>query len=313
MHEHTFRMREQTLDRLIRAGLVAVVVGVAAVALVYGIHRLTAQGAGPTLVERQLAQGEQAVRNDPTSVQVRMEFAGVLRAAHRRSSALEEYGQVLKVEADNSQALLESGEVLAEGGSLSQARHEYETLIIENDGNEYKRVNPTLESAYYNLGLVMFKQHDPAEAIQQEEKALKIEPTDADAWYVMGEAANETSDYASAVKALDRAVLYVPLGWCEPYQQLAKAYAGQRLAPQAEYATAMVELCKKKPAEAARRLERLTSGPASVEAMLGLGMTMEIESHPAAATAWYRKVLAADPHNFNAQVGLARLGYPGGH
>lgn len=303
-------MREQTLDRLIRTGLVAVAIGVVAVALVYGIRQLTKQGPGPTLVERQLVAGERAVREDPGSVKLRIQFAGVLRAAHRQTEALEEYAQVLKVEADNSQALLESGEVLAEQGALPEARQDYETLIVENDGNEYKRVNPTLESAYYNLGLVMLKQHDSAQAIQQEEKALKIEPTDADAWYVLGQAAIQAAQYKAAVNALQQAVLYVPMGWCEPYEQLEKAYTAQRLGQQAEYATAMVELCEKRPAEAARRLKRLTSGPAAVEAMLGLGMAAEIQSQRATATSWYRKVLAADPHNFNAHVGLARLGAP---
>lgn len=301
-------MREQTLDRMIRAGLVAVVVGIAAVAVVYGLHRLIAGGTGPTLVERQLAAGERAIREDPGNVQLRMQFAGVLRAAHRQESALEEYAQVLKVEADNSQAMLERGEVLAEQGAFAQAGKDYETLIVENDGNEYKRVNPTLESAYYNLGLVLLKQHDSAQAMAQEEKALKIEPTDADAWYVMGQAAIQAARYKAAVNALQRAVLYVPMGWCEPYQQLAKAYEGQRLLQQAEYASAMVELCEKRPAEAAQRLERLTSGPARVDAMLGLGMTAEVQSKRATATSWYRKVLVADPHNFDAHVGLARLG-----
>ena len=76
----------------------------------------------------------------------------------------------------------------------------------------------------------------------------------------------------------------------------------------AEFEAAMVELCEKRPAEAARQLARLTSGPAAIDAMLGLGMAAEAQSLRASAVRWYRKVLAAEAQNFNARSGLARLG-----
>ncbi len=44
------------------------------------------------------------------------------------------------------------------------------------------------------------------------------------------------------------------------------------------------------------------------EATLGLGMIAETTADRAVAVRWYRKVLAADPGNFNALAGLSRLG-----
>jgi tetratricopeptide (TPR) repeat protein len=296
-------MREQTLDRLIRLGLKAVAVGIALAAVVYFLDR---PATAPSLVNRQIAAGEKAVRGHPANVGLRLQLAEVYRAANRPESALEQYSAVLKVE-PSQVALLGRGEVLAGQGNLAAAKQAFERAIVKG-GGQYAKVNPQLEGAYYGLGSVMLKQRQAKEAMVQEQKALKIEPTDADALYVLGTAAVETGAYGRAVKALRQAALFVPSGWCEPYEQLANAYRAQHRKPQTEYAGAMVELCEKKPADASRRLARLTSGPAAVDAMTGLGMAAEAESHRASAVRWYRKVLAADPSNFNAQGGLTRLG-----
>ncbi len=300
-------MSEQTIDRLIRVGLKVVGVGIALVVVAYFVAR---PHAAPSLVDRQIAAGEKAVRASPANVGLRLQLAEVYRTAHRPESALEQYGAVLKVEA-NQTALLGRGEVLAEKGELPAARQSIEQAIAKA-GGQYARVNPQLEGAYYALGSVMLKQHQAKEAMLQEQKALKIEPSDADALYAFGTAAVQAGAYDRAVKALRQAVLFVPSGWCEPYEQLANAYRAQHLGPQMEYAGAMVELCEKKPADAARRLARLTSGPVAVDAMLGLGMAAEAESRLASATRWYRKALVADPQNFNARAGLGRLGVPTG-
>jgi tetratricopeptide (TPR) repeat protein len=300
-------MREQTLDRLIRLGLRAVAAGIVLVAAVYFLDR---PASAPSLVDRQVAVGEKAVRSHPANVGLRLQLAEVYRAANRPAGALEQYDAVLKVE-HSQVALLGRGEVLAGKGELTAARQTFEQAIAKA-GGQYARVNPQLEGAYYGLGSVLLKEHDSKQAMVQEQKALKIEPTDADALNVLGTAAVEVGAYDRAIKALRQAVLFVPTGWCEPYEQLGKAYRGRHLGPRAEYADAMVELCEKRPADASRRLQRLTSGPVAVDAMLGLGMAAEAESRRASAVRWYRKVLAADPANFNAQGGLTRLGVHAG-
>ncbi len=301
-------MREQTLDRLIRAGLKAAVVGVALVAVIYFLDR---PHNGPSLVDRQIAAGEQAVRASPANVGLRLALAEAYRAAHRQDGALEQYSAVLEVK-PNQVALLGRGEILSERGDLPAARKSFEQTIGKTGSGEFDRVNPQIESAYYGLSSVMLRQHQPSKAMHELKKALDIEPTDADAWYLMGTAAIESGAYDRAEKALRQAVLYVPTGWCAPYQQLSNAYRAQHRTPELQYAEAMVELCEKRPADAALLLKRLTSGPAAVDAMLGLGMAAEAQSQRASAVRWYRKALAADPQNFNALSGLARLGVPTG-
>jgi tetratricopeptide (TPR) repeat protein len=297
-------MREQTLDRLIRIGLEVVAAGIV---LAAGVYFLDRPSTTPTLVDRQIAAGEKAVRQNPTNVGLRLQLAEVYRTANRQASALEQYSAVLKAE-QNQTALLGRGEILSQQGELPGARKSFEEVIGKAGTAEFSAVNPQLESAHYGLAAVLLKQHQATAAMREAKKALKIEPADADAWYLLGTAAYGAGSYDQAVKALRQAVLFVPSGWCQPYEQLAKSYEAQQHKPQAEYAVAMVELCEKKPAAATQRLERLTSGPVAVDAMLGLGMAAEAQSQRASATHWYRQVLAVDPGNFNARGGLTRLG-----
>ena len=297
-------MREQTLDRLIKIGLEVIAAGLVIAAAVYFLDRPSST---PGLVSRQLATGEAEVRKSPTNVGLRLELAEVYRSAGKQASALEQYNEVLKIE-PNETALLGRGEVLTQQGELAGARKSFEAVIAKYGKGEYSAVNPELESAYYGTAVVLMKENQPKVAMTEAKKALKIEPTDADAWYVMGTAANNSGSYDEAVKAFEQAVLFVPSGWCQPYEQLEKAYQAKRYGAAAQYAAAMVELCEKKPAAAMKRLEPLASGPVAVEAMLGLGMAAEAIPQRATAIAWYRRVLALDPKNFNARAGLARLG-----
>jgi tetratricopeptide (TPR) repeat protein len=299
-------MREQTLDRLIRTGLKVAAVGIVLAAAVYILDR---PASTPSLVEKQIAAGEKAVRGHPSNLGLRLHLAEIYRAANRPESAVEQYDAVIKAE-PNMAALVGRGEVLAAKGELAAARASFEKTITMVGGKEYAAVNPELESSYYGLGSVMLKQHRPKEAMREVKKALHIEPADADALYLLGTAAVEAGAYGQAVHALQQAVLFVPLGWCGPYKELVDAYRGRHLGAQTEYAGAMVELCEKKPASASRRLERLTAGPVAVDAMVGLGMAAEEESRRASAAHWYKRVLAADPGNFYARGGLSRLGVP---
>lgn len=299
-------MREGTLDRLIRIGLAAVAIGVALEVSNYFLN--WRGGGGPSLLERRIAAIEDAVRDDPSQIAPRLQLAEAYRAADEPDSALRQYDEVLKLEPDMSTALLGRGEILAEEGEGSEAAEAFKKLIANAGGAEFSAVDPQLEAAYYGLGSVLLEQGEASKAMHAARQAVEVEPTDADAWYLLGAAALEAGSPGRAVEALRQAVMFVPTGWCEPYERLSEAYGALDRGPHAEYASAMVDLCEGRPADAAGRLEPLTSGPVRVDAMLGLGMAAELESDPAAARRWYRRVIAAEPDNFNARSGLNRLG-----
>jgi tetratricopeptide (TPR) repeat protein len=300
-------MRERTLDRLIRIGVVVVVVVVGFEAVNYALDRLNKP---PSLVDRQIDAAEKAVREQPNETGLRLRLAEIYRVASKPDDALTQYDEVLKLEETQSTALLGRGEVLAEKGDDSEAVKSFKKVIGSAGSEEFSGVDPQLEAAYYGLGSVLLDEGQGKKAVKALQSAVKIEAGDADAWNQLGTAALAAGSPALAVKALRQAALFVPTGWCEPYEGLSKAYRKLHRTPYARYATAMVDLCEKRPADATRRLRPLASGPAAVDAMLGLGMAAEAESDRAAAARWYRKVLTVDAENFNARSNLSRLATP---
>lgn len=301
-------MREGTIDRLIKIGLALIVL---AVAVEVSDYFLDWRSGEESLVERQIKTAEDAVREEPNETGLRLQLAEIYRAADRSDDALNQYDEVLELEENQSTALLGRGEVLSEQGEQAEAEDAFDAVIDASGEGEFAGVDPQLEAAYYGLASLSLEEGKAKKAVDAARRAVQIESMDADAWNLLGSAALAAGDPGLAVKALRRAVLFVPTGWCEPYEGLSAAYRKLDRKPYAEYASAMVDLCEERPADATRRLRPLASGPVRVDAMLGLGMAAEAESHRASAARWYRKVLVIDAENFNARSNLSRLTAPG--
>ena len=297
---------DRTLSRLIRG---AVMVLAVAVPLAVALHFLDrGPDHGPTLIDRQIAAASAAVRKTPNEVGPRLLLAQLYQGASRPDDALEQYDQVLTVKPKITPALIGRADILLDKGDLDGAARAYERVVKISSGGEFANVDKNLEHAYYGLGSVTLKQSRAKDAVSALESAVAINAADADAWYLLGVAALQADTPKRAVEALQKAVLFVPTGWCEPYDALSQAYAKLGSTAYAEYAGAMTDFCKNRLDAAGRRLATLTSGPARVDALLGLGLVTETRGDRAAAMRWYKKVLAADRANFNAQAGLSRLG-----
>ncbi len=310
---HVFRrlaaLSDRTLNRLLIGGALVLMIGIPVVGVVYFMDRYVE--AGPTLVQRQLVAAEEAVRRTPNSVGARLQLAAVYVVAKRPDDAMKQYDEILKVEPGHRGALLGRGEVQVAKGDLSGAASSFERIVNDSTagkGGEFSGADPQLEQAYFGLGSIALREGRIPATVAALEAALKIDPTDADAWNLLGQAQLKAGAGVAAVGALRKAILFVPTGWSEPYTTLAQAYQLLGKTAESEYATAMVDFTEKRPIDAKRRLETLTSGPVAVDAMLGLGMIAEAEGDREAATRWYQKVLVGDPKNFNARVGLGRLG-----
>jgi len=297
---------DQTLNRLIRGGIMVLAIGIPLLVALYFLDR--GPDHGPTLIERQIATAEAAVRKTPTQLGPRLALAQVYQAAEQPDKALEQYDQVLKLKPKITAALIGRADILLDKGELDGAAKAYKRVVVISAGGEFANVDRNLEHAYFGLGSVALQQDRAGAAVTALTQAVKINATDADAWYLLGTASLQAGKARPAVDALKRAILFVPTGWCEPYEALSQAYARLGRAANAEYAGAMVDFCKNRPDAAARRLQTLTSGATALDAMVGLGMIAETTTDRAAAVRWYRKALAKDPGNFNALAGLSRLG-----
>jgi tetratricopeptide (TPR) repeat protein len=294
------------MSRLMRLGVLVLVVGVLAFAGIY--YQDQHVDAGPSMVDRQIAGAEAAVKKEPNNVGIRLQLAAAYQADKRYDDELKQYDEILKADGTNRTALLGRGGALMAKGDLTAAAAAYHKITGEARKGEFAGADPQLQEARYYLGSIALTQGKTKEAITELQAALKIQRSDSDALYLLGLARLKNGEPQLAVDSIKQALLFVPTGWCEPYSQLGVAYVKLGNAPQATYAGAMADFCLKKPAEAKLRLKTLTTGPVAVDALLGLGLIEETASNNAEAVAWYKKVLTVDRTNITAISALSRLG-----
>ena len=297
---------DKAMTLMLRLGVMALVVGVAAFGVIYYQDQYV--DAGPSLVSRQIEGAEAAVKKAPSNIGARLQLATAYRSDKRIDDALKQYDEILKADANHRSALLGRGSVLMANGDLKGAAVAYKKITGKALKGEFAGQDPQLAEAHYFLGSIAVTQGKTKSAVTELEAALKIDRTDSDALYLLGVARLKDGEPQLAVDALKHALLFVPTGWCEPYSQLVVAYGKLGHAPQAEYAGAMVDFCQNRPADAKRRLEALKAGPVAVDAMLALGLMAETGSNRPEAVAWYKKALTVDAANITAMSSLSRLG-----
>ncbi|MBC7558361.1 MAG: tetratricopeptide repeat protein [Dermatophilaceae bacterium] len=291
---------------VLRLGVLVLVVGVAAFGFIY--YQDQHVDAGPSLIGRQTAAAEAAVKKQPNSIAARLALAASYRSVKRLDDAIVQYDEVLKADKGNRFALLGRGDSLIAKGDLTAAAATYRKITTAGTKGEFAAADPQLEEARYYLGSILVKQGKTKEAIKELQAALRIQSSDSDALYLLGVAQLKEGATLPAIGSLQQALRFVPTGWCEPYSQLTVAYKKLGSASQATYAGAMADFCHKKPVEAKRRLTTLLTGQMKVDAMLGLAQMAETENNNPEATSWFKKVLAVDRTNVTAMTGLSRLG-----
>jgi tetratricopeptide (TPR) repeat protein len=302
---HAEGISDRTLSRLIRWSVIALSV----LLVLFGIAYIIGQrvDAGPTLSERQITAAEDAVREAPQQVALRLQLAATYQAAGRDSDAMAQYEEILKALPSNSAALMGRGTLLLEQGDLDAAARAFTKVTAASQKAEFSNIDPQVEAAHYYLGSIAATRGEFPAAEKELQTALSMDGADADALYLLGTVNNSMGAPAKGVQNLRKALLMVPTGWCEPYTALQTSYQKLAQAPEAEYAGAMVDFCQKRPAEATTRLTALTTGPVALDAMLGLGLIAETTSDRDAAARWYTQALAKDPGNPAATTALARL------
>ena len=296
---------DRTLNRLIRYGALALAVMLAAFVAIY--YRGQHVDSGPSLSERQIDSAEQSVRQAPQNVAARLSLAATYLKDGRPGDALTQYEEILRAVPGNRAATLGAGTAKMQNGDLDGAVRMFTAVVSGTKNVEFSNVDPQLQSAYYWLGSIAAQRGNYDAAVTNIRASLKVDNSDADAWYLLGTLQTKQGDPKGAVASIQRAIAFVPTGWCEPYTALGDAYTAMKAPELADYAGAMVDFCSKNTDSATKRLSGLTRGPASLEAMLGLGLIAETQSDRTTAISWYRKVLVADSTNATARTALSRL------
>jgi tetratricopeptide (TPR) repeat protein len=296
---------DRTLNRLIVGSVLVLAIGIPLIAVIYFFDQY--RDPGPSLSDRAIQAAEEAVRQNPNSINVRFTLAELYAGQARYPEAIVQYDEILKVQPDATGALLARGKAQVGLGKPDAAAADFQKVIDGLKNGEMAHVDQQLEAAYYNLGAVELKRGRSKEAVDLLARAVNINRTDADALYLLGTALIQSGDAETGIEALNRSIELVPTGWCDPYSELAQAYAAQKDTAGAQYATGMVASCQGRPAEAKAQLEPLTAGPYALKALIGLGLLAEEQGDTAAAMDAYTKALAVDPKNFAAVTGLGRV------
>jgi tetratricopeptide (TPR) repeat protein len=297
---------DRTLNRLIVGAILVLAIGIPLIAVIYLMDQF--RDPGPSIVDRSITAGEEAVRRDPNKIGTRIQLAAAYLAAERYGDAIVQYDEVLKVQTDNREALMGRGLASVWVEDLGAAATDFQKVVDLSKDGEMANTDPVLQAAYYQLGSIALKRGQPTEALNPLAKAIGINRTDADALNLYATALIQTGDPTTAVTALRKAIALIPTGWCDPYVQLAQAYTALKDTAGTQYATGMVAACEKRPDEAKSALQPLVTGPLAIDALLGLGLIAEDEGDVATATTMYSRVLESDPQNFGAITGLNRLG-----
>jgi tetratricopeptide (TPR) repeat protein len=279
---------DQKFSWLMRLGVMVLAIGVATFGFIY--YQDQHVNAGPSLVDKQTQVSEAAVKKAPNNIAARLGLAQVYRSGKRLDDALTQYDVILTAEGKNRSALLGRGAVLFEKGDFTAAAVTYHKITAVASTAEFATADPQLEEAHYFLGSIALKQGKTKEAIKELQAALTINRADSDALYLYGVALLKNGSTQPAVDS-----------------QLALAQKKLGRAPEATYAGAMADFCLKKPAAATAQLKTLLKGPEAVDAMMGLALIAETESHNTEAISWYKKVLAVDPKNGPANAAIVRL------
>jgi len=305
---------DRTMNRLIVGAILVLALGIPLIGVLYVVDRYVAPP--PPIVDQKALELEDAVRKTPNNLTLRLRLAGAYSASKRYDEAVAQFDEVLTATdalkpedalGFRKTSHLGRGDARRLQGDLDGAALDYQAVVDLAKDGEFAPVDRELESAYFQLGDVALTQGRPTAAVTSLEAALAINHTDADTLHLLGQAYLGTGDAEKAVEPLREAVLFVPIGWCEPYATLGQAYTSLGRPEEATWASSMAAFCTDQTVDPSATLKGLVDGPAGLDALVGLGLIAEIRGDSAAAADWYRQAIAQQPDDFTASSGLSRV------
>jgi tetratricopeptide (TPR) repeat protein len=299
-------MSDKQLNRWIKRIGLLFVVALIAFAGFYAVDRFRMPTA--PIADQKTVVLEEAVRKDPSNVSARGQLADLYYAKGRFEDAITQYTTLIDAKKDVELATLGRGNAYRALEKWPEATKDYQAVVNIAASGEMSNVDTNLESAYFGLGMIALGQDKAEEAVDPLLKALAISRTDADALNAIGLAYTKTDQPDQAIAVLRQAVALVPVGWAEPYQNMAVAYTKLNEPDLAAWAGAMATLEAGDSSGAEAQLLKLVNGDAAGEATVGLGIVYEERGDSGTAATWYQKALDLDQNNEPALMGLRRAG-----
>lgn len=300
---------EQRLERLLRNLVKGLIAAVAVFAVIYFFgQRQSHVDQAPAIPDQAIASAEADVRAKPNDVTLRLSLATAYARGNRKEEALVQLKEILKVQPEFRPALLGLGQLMYEKGNYAESQSALQKYVASAGNGEFAGQDPQLEMGYYLLGLSESKLDHTAAAADAFARAVKIDPGDADAWFQLGNKSLELKRYKPALDAYQKAIAFVPSGWCEPYDGMAKSFQGIGDQAGANFASSMVRICNGGGLDSARPLRDLMTSKYVVGALFGLGLAAENDHDTTAALDFYQQLLSVDRTNIAALSAISRLG-----
>ena len=261
----------------------------------------------PEQFEVNLAEAEQAVRDNPQNIDMRMALAEVYMFNQRYTDALTQANQVFAKEPDNQRAWLVIGIANASLGKPADAIEPLTKFVDARKDEDMPGLDESLKAAAYYLGDSYLQLGKPQEAIEPLKQAVEWSKTDADAMYKLGMAYSGVQDYANALNMFHYATTFVP-DFLEAYDAMTAAYEAAAMPAYADYARGMSAYAKKDYKTAIELLLKSTQAePGFALTFAGLGLAYEALGNLQDAKSSYQEAVKLDPNNFTAKNGLERV------
>lgn len=259
------------------------------------------------VAEQSIAEAEQAVRDDPANVDVRLGLAQTYLFYNRFDDAIAQALEVQKEYPDDVRVDFVLGIAYSNNGKPEEALEPLQKFIDSRKDEENPGLDKQLQAASYYLGGSYMQLNQPDKAILPYENAVNWSQTDADAMYKLGTAYAAINDYNKAVNMYIAATTFVP-DYLEAYDAMATAYDVLKEPDLAIYARGMMAYSQKDYQKALDLL--LKSAQARPDFPLtfaGIGRTYEALKDLPNAKIAYETALKLDPNNFTASIGIQRV------
>ena len=248
-------------------------------------------------IQQSITELEEALRKNPSDVNVRLSLAETYMASGRYESAIEQASQVYQADPENERALFVLGLALASTSQYDQAIEPLKKFASIREKGEMANVDSALETALYFLGESYLQESQPEKAIPVLVRALEINRTDADAMYKLGQVYAATGQHAEAIILYENAIRFVP-DFAEVYQGMVESYLTLNQPTHAAYARGMLAYSIKDYEGARVELEQVVlTEPDFVPSYLGLGLTYERLGDYQTALAYAELALEMDPNS----------------
>ncbi|HBG74232.1 MAG: hypothetical protein A2X25_03675 [Chloroflexi bacterium GWB2_49_20] len=257
--------------------------------------------------QRTVDAAEQAVKDDPTDLDTRLDLAETYLHFERYDDALAQASQVFIADPTRQRAWLVIGLANALNGKPAGAINYLTNYVNAFENEEMPGLDKELQEAAYFLGTSYLQLGQPGKAIFPLEQAVGWNQMDADAIYQLGLAYAGVGRYEDAVNMFASAVNFVP-NFTEAYQSMAEVYDAGNKPELGDYARGMLAYSQKDYSSARELLLNAKEVyPNFAPIFVGLGLTYEAGNDLKNAKASFDTAISIDPNNYTAVRGVERL------